>query len=556
MFMMKSCLIFLSCLLALSSALQAKNKPDSTAQFNADSAVAQNGFPVAPFGDTIFYLYEGVGPMKAQTRAAAVTKRIETLDKQGIFKTDSFRIERYESSEYVVYSDFPVLAITEADANREGMSQLDLAQKRLEQIRQSTLEYHEAFSFRSLIRRILLLALLLVIIAALVYGVNRLFRIFYSWIENRLSQKMHGMKVGAAKLSSSTQMTALILRSVKWIKVILILILVYLSLPVFISLVPASKGITDTLLAYTLTPIKDFFFGFLAFIPNLFTIAIIVVIFTLFIRLFKILAKQIKDGSIIIPGFYPDWAMSTFSIVRFVLYAFMFIVIFPYLPGSNSLVFQGVSVFLGFLISMGSAGSISNIISGIVITYMRAFQLGDRIRVGDVEGDVVEKSLLVTRIKTIKEEEISVPNSTLMNGTVKNFSKLAREQGLIIYTSVTIGYDAPWRDVHKALLHAADKTELVLKEPKPFVLQMALNDFYVEYQINAYIHNAQEMIPIYSDLRQNIQDSFNEAGIEIMSAHYMNLRDGNKVTIPGNYLPKDYERPGFKIEERKSGEQS
>jgi len=538
-------------LIFLTLSLDAKNNSDSSSRYNLDSASIEAGYPVAPYGDTLFFLYENVGPMSAKTRAGMVTKRIEVLDESGFFESDSFHVERYESNEYVVYGDIPILTVTDADAKRENMSQLDLAQKRLEEIQAATTDYHEEFSFRSLIKRMLLLALLLAVITALVYGVNRLFRFVYSFIEHRLSQKISGIKIGKATLSSSQQLTALIVRAAKWLKVILILLVVYLSLPAIIFLVPASKGITDTLLDYTLTPLKHFLNGFIDFIPNLFTIAIVVILFTVFIRIFKVIAEQIKEGTIVIPGFYPDWAMSTFSIVRFLLYAFMLVVIFPYLPGSSTPIFQGVSVFLGLLVSLGSAGSISNIISGIVITYMRSFQLGDRIRVGDVEGDVIEKSMLVTRIKTVKEEEVTIPNSTMMSGNVKNYSKLARERGLIIYTSVTIGYDAPWRDVHQALLNAANKTETILKEPKPFVLQMALNDFYVEYQINGYIHDAQKMMDIYSELRQNIQDSFNEAGIEIMSSHYTNIRDGNKTTIPENYLPKDYLKPGFKIEREK-----
>jgi small-conductance mechanosensitive channel len=549
---MRSFLILFICLFEISSVAQAKDKADTTLKFNPDSATVLHGYPVAPFGDTLFYIYEGVGPTGAKTRAFIATKRIEVLDEEGIFQADSFKIEEFESTEFAMYEDIPVMGITKKDAEREGMTQLDLAQKWLDEIRKATIDYHDEFSLRNLIKSGLLLVLLLLVILVLIYGVNRLFKLVYASIERRFAPKIR--EDGRAQRPGLPRITALLIRVAKWAKVILIIFLVYASLPAFIYLVPASEELTNTLLNYTFTPLKEFFQDFIAFIPNLFTIVVIIVIFAFFIRALRIITEQIRDGFIIITGFYPDWAMSTFSIVRFVLLAFMFIVIFPYLPGSSSPVFQGVSVFLGFLISMGSAGSVSNVISGIMITYMRAFQLGDRIRVGDVEGDVVEKSLLVTRIKTIKEEEISVPNSTLMNGTVKNFSMLARERGLIIFTSVTIGYDAPWRDVHAALLSAASKTESILAEPRPFVLQMALNDFYVEYQINGYIHNAKRMIDIYSDLRQNIQDAFFEAGIEIMSSHYMNIRDGNKTTIPKNYLPKDYEQPGFKIEQNKTGD--
>jgi small-conductance mechanosensitive channel len=226
----------------------------------------------------------------------------------------------------------------------------------------------------------------------------------------------------------------------------------------------------------------------------------------------------------------------------------MMIVIFPYLPGSESPIFKGVSVFLGFLFTFGSMGSLSNIIAGIVLTYMRLFKINDRVKIGDVTGDVIEKSLLVTRIRTVKNEIISIPNSTVMSSHTINYSSDTPDRGLILHTSVTIGYDAPWKDVHQALLTAADRTEMLLKEPKPYVLQTSLEDFYVAYQINAYTKDANKQASIYSELHKNIQDSFNEAGLEIMSPHYRAARDGNATTIPADYLDKVYKAPGFNVQ--------
>ncbi|MEO5908719.1 MAG: mechanosensitive ion channel family protein, partial [Ginsengibacter sp.] len=228
-------------------------------------------------------------------------------------------------------------------------------------------------------------------------------------------------------------------------------------------------------------------------------------------------------------------------------FAFMVVVIYPYLPGSGSPVFQGVSVFLGFLFTFGSAGSLSNIISGLILTYMRLFKIGDRVKIADVTGDVIEKSLLVTRIRTIKNEIISIPNSTVMNSHTINYSSDAPGLGLILNTTVTIGYDVPWRKMYEALIEAALRTNYVLHDPKPFVLQTGLQDFYVAYQINAYIREANRQSDIYSELHQNIQDVCNEKGIEIMSPHYTSARDGNNTTIPEEYLPGDYKAPSFNI---------
>jgi small-conductance mechanosensitive channel len=231
-------------------------------------------------------------------------------------------------------------------------------------------------------------------------------------------------------------------------------------------------------------------------------------------------------------GFHADWAMPTYSIVRFILYAFMFVLIFPYLPGSDSNIFRGVSVFLGLLISLGSSSVIANMMAGLVITYMRPFKIGDRIKIGEISGDVLEKTLLVTRIKTVKNEIVTIPNSSILTGNTTNYTVLSKAEGLIIHTTLTIGYDVPWNNVHEALIEAALKTKMILKNPKPFVLQTSLDDFYVSYQLNAFINKPVKQALIYSNLHQHIQDVFNEKGIEILSPHYRAERDGNMSTIP------------------------
>jgi small-conductance mechanosensitive channel len=210
-------------------------------------------------------------------------------------------------------------------------------------------------------------------------------------------------------------------------------------------------------------------------------------------------------------------------------------------------------VFIGVLFSLGSHSSIANVVAGLVITYMRPFIVGDRIKIGDVTGDVIEKTLLVTRLRTPKNEEVTIPNSSVLSGNTVNYSTMARTVGLIIHTTVTIGYDVPWKKMHQALLNAADRTESLQKEPKPFVLQTSLDDFYVSYQINGYTRETNRFNRIYSSLHQNIQDCCNEMGIEIMSPHYRAQRDGNNTTIPADYLPADYKAPGFNVNIENNG---
>jgi small-conductance mechanosensitive channel len=250
---------------------------------------------------------------------------------------------------------------------------------------------------------------------------------------------------------------------------------------------------------------------------------------------------EVREGRLSVHGFYPDWAEPTAKLVKILIIAAAAIVVFPYLPGSNSPAFKGISVFPGVLLSLGSTSAVAHGVAGTILTYMRAFQVGDFVRIGNDTGEVVEKTLLVARICTQKRE-------------VVNYSAEARQKGVILHTTVTIGYNAPWRKVHDLLLAAALATDDVLHDPPPFVLQTALNDFYVAYELNAYTAKPAEMLHTYSVLHQNIQDGFNEAGVEINSPHYRSLRDGNATTIPESYLPSDYRIPVFEVREVNSSQ--
>jgi small-conductance mechanosensitive channel len=347
-------------------------------------------------------------------------------------------------------------------------------------------------------------------------------------------------------LNTKRQIHALLTLS-KILKWVVILLIVYIALPILFGIFPWTKQFSQTLFGFIINPTKKIFVAVWNYLPDLVTIIIIIFFFRYLIKGIHFFKTEIEKGNLSISGFYPDWANPTFQILKVATYAFMVIVIFPYLPGSDSPVFQGVSVFLGVLFTFGSSGSLSNLVAGLVLTYMRLFKIGDRVKIGDVIGDVIEKSMLVTRIRTIKNEIISIPNSTVMNSHTINYNSDTDTNGLILHTTVTIGYDVPWKDMHLALINAANRTNLIEKEPVPFVLQTSLEDFYVSYQINAYTKEANKQALIYSDLHANIQDCCNEVGIEILSPHYRAARDGNATTIPADYLNKNYKAPGFNV---------
>jgi small-conductance mechanosensitive channel len=331
------------------------------------------------------------------------------------------------------------------------------------------------------------------------------------------------------------------------------LLLLSFYLPLVFSFFPWTRSLAARLVAYAVAPLAVLWERLLDYLPNFFYIFVIGAVTWAAVKLAKVIFAEIGRGALRISGFEAEWASFTYRIVAFLLIVGGLIVAYAYFPGTESPAFRGVSLFLGVLFSLASSSAISNVIAGIILTYTGAFRLNDRVRIGDVLGDVSERTLLVTRLKTIKNEEVSIPNSVVLNGQVTNYTALARAGGptfgLILHTTVTIGYNAPWRQVHELLMNAARATRGVLSEPAPFVLQTSLNDDHISYEWNAFTDQPAEMVNLYSELHQQIQDKFNAAGLEIMSPAFSALRDGNAMTLPSEHLPANYRAPGFKIEQ-------
>ncbi|MEM0518411.1 MULTISPECIES: mechanosensitive ion channel family protein [Aequorivita] len=515
------------------------------------------GFPVIGFfNDTLFVLYSKLGSFSPKERADIISERIKKLVNNYDFKANSLKVEDAETVKDIVWDSNIIMSISETDALWNDTSKTELAEVYREKITAAVLEYRDQTSFATLAKQIGLALLVLLVIILLIYYISKAFNWTAHKIQLQENQKIQGIKIKNYVLFDAKRQVNALLLANKLIKWFVILIAVYIALPILFGLFPWTEHFADTLFGYILNPLKNILMSFWNYLPNLITILVIIIVFRYALKGISFLKDEIAKGNLTINGFYADWAAPTYQIIRILVIAFMFIVIFPYLPGSESPIFKGVSVFLGFLFTFGSAGSLSNIIAGLVLTYMRLFTIGDRVKIGEVTGDVIEKSSLVTRVRTAKNEIISIPNSTVMNSHTINYSSDAPAKGLIIHTTVTIGYDVPWKDMYEVLIEAALRTDLVLKEPKPFVLQTSLEDFYVAYQINAYVREANKQATIYSDLHQNIQDVCNERGIEILSPHYRAARDGNATTIPSDYLPKDYVAPSFNVKTKTEDKQT
>ncbi len=518
--------------LGISFSIFSQNENTENIVANLDSTLYQNRAPVLLENEPLFYLYENLNGISPYERAALINQRLSDILTNPVYSPDSFRVVENDVQTQLFYGRKFLANITEADAAWHGKSPGQTAEDYLLDIKSrfSTLR-----AGRDLRRILIEIGLALLVVAISVFTikyVNRFFR-FLAVRLGKVDQRFGGgLKIGTYQMMDGQRLKSLLLVILNALRLVVLFVLFFITLPILLNIFPATEGIAETLFDFILNPLKSIIKSIVDFLPNLFTILVIFFVVRYLAKGVWFLATEIREDKLKINGFYPDWAVPTARIFIFLLYVFMLVLIWPYLPGSGSPVFQGVSVFLGLLISLGSSSAISNIMAGLVITYMRPFKVGDRVRIGETSGDVVAKNLLVTRVRTIKNELITVPNSVVMSQSSVNFSDSGDlKQGLILHTSVTIGYDVPWRKIHKMLEEAAQKTPLIGQIPAPFVLQKSLDDFYVNYELNAYTREPTKQAKIYSDLHQNIQDVFAENEVEIMSPHYRAEREGPS-TIP------------------------
>ena len=400
---------------------------------------------------------------------------------------------------------------------------------------------------QALFRQVLYAAIAIGAMFFCVMVAHRLLKRADARLETWRGTRIPPLKVQTFEVVSADRLTDTLHWLVRKSRLLVWLVTLYIFIPLILSFFPQTRGLASEYLGYFVAPLYRLFHGMISFIPNLIFIALVVVTVRYLVKLLRAIFREIKKGTITFAGFHQDWAEPTFKLLRVLIVILAVVLVSPFLPGFGSPAFQGISIFFGVLLSLGSTAAIANIVAGVAITYMRPFNIGDRVRIADTMGDVVEKTLLITRVRTIKNVEVTIPNSMVLGSHMINLSALAQQAGFILHTAVTIGYDAPWRKVHDLLITAARATRDLLADPAPFVLQTGLNDFAVSYELNAYTTNVKDLLPILSELHENIQDRFNEAGVEIMSPTYSALRDGNQVIIPEDYLPKTAPVKGFRI---------
>ncbi len=516
----------------------------------ASSAAEQpdSDFPVR-FADTEIFLVSSspIGSLTPENRARLIEKNIRIFADSNA-GAKSLKLITLPEGIGIGNDERMLMVVTAQDAEKSGKTGSELAQTTLARIQTAIEAYRSKQTWKTYgLGATLTLVSILGLWLALHWN-NKAFtwlRIKASGMQKSWGRGLHFKEVEVLSASRIENVMLMILKS---LRIFVMLLCWYFFLPLILSFFPETRKLGAKIFDYLITPFSTIFQTIVKYIPNLFYIFVIGVIAFYTIKLIAYVFMLIERGELKFDWFYDDWALPTYQIIRFLVIVTALISAYPYIPGSSSEAFQGVGLVLGAIISFASSSAISNIVAGIILTYTRAFRLNDRIKVGDTTGDVVEKTLLVTRIKTIKHVVVTIPNSLVMGAQIINYSTSAAEgAGVILHTSVTIGYDVPWQTVQALLIEAAIATDKLLNHPEPFVLQTSLDDFYVSYEINAYTKEPEKMAHIYSDLHQNILKKFDAAGVEIMSPHYYAVRDGNATTVPSVLATGGYAAPAFQV---------
>ena len=503
------------------------------------------GVPVKLGGETLFYVYQRIGPLTPVERAARIEKQIESLAADPFAPPLEITIAESDQGIDLMAGELIILTVTAGDAAAVDLTPQETAAKAAEIITEKVQAYRQQNTPVERAQRIFLALAILSGIFLALYVVDR----FLSRKLDRLDDVPPGKPVsGAADLLHSR----LFIRSIRLLfnlaRVVIVITVLFIVVPFILRLFPITRELAGSLIAFLNSIFSSIWGWFTEYRSDLVTILIIFAATYGLSRLVTVIFAEIGQGAIRIGSFEPEWAPFTRKIINFLLLVGAVIVAFPYIPGSDTEAFQGVTIFLGALFTLASTAAVSNIVAGVIQTYTGAFRVGDVVRIGETTGIILQKSLLTTRLRTFKQEDVSIPNSVVMSASVVNYSNMARQTGVILYTTITIGYDVPWRTVHSLMLSAAASTAGILQNPAPFVLQTSLNDFHISYQLNSYTDHPEIMTRIYSELHANIQDAFNQAGVEIMSPGFTALRDGNTIAIPAENRPADYRAPGFRIE--------
>jgi small-conductance mechanosensitive channel len=500
----------------------------------ADDAAALQTAPVEIDGSVLFRV-RGVSSFPAETRAALIRDRIIASAADPAVTIGSLHVVEAQNSTRIFAGDHAIMAVVDADAAIEQVSRAELATANLVRLGQAIAEYRAVRTPAALRRAAVRTLVAVVVLAAILAGLWVFWRAVDRLLHRRLQSRIHSVGIQSFEVMQAERIWAGLRHTLVALRTLTLLAAFVVGIGFILAQWPSTRSASRNMVSFAAAPLQLIASGFIRSLPQLVFLAVLFVTVRIALRIIRLFFEAVGRGTVTLSGFDPDWAQPTYKIVRVAVIAFGLIVAYPYIPGSESAAFKGVSLFIGIVFSLGSSSAISNIIAGYMMTYRRAFKVGDRVKIGEATGDVIEMRLQVTHLRSFKNEEIIIPNSQILSGEVVNYSSLAATRGLLLHTEVGIGYETPWRQVEGMLLEAANRTRGIGAEPRPFVLMKRLGDFAVVYELNAACRDVSAMMSLYTALHRNILDVFNEYGVQIMTPAYEGDPEQPKVVAPKDW---------------------
>lgn len=475
-------------------------------------------------GDTLLYIYASLGGDDAEHRVESASRRILQVGKSLTLSTDSMHIFEGEYTTDIMCGEVVLLRVSNLDGLWNGLSRQKLAEHYMVILTREITLLHEKYGLKAKLVEVGWATLLVAVQILLIFLTVRFIRYLRRCILENFKGRFKTLAFREYTILHFHQVQHFLLVMTRILQVLLIIIQLFISLPLLFSIFPETEIFTWHLVRYVWTPLRDIMITLVHVFPNLVKIMVVIYLVWLMLRGMRYITEEIAVGRLKIEKFYPDWAYPTYHIIRIFVIAFTLVVVWPWLPGSESGIFKGVSIFVAALFSLGSTTIIGNLISGIIITYMRPFLVGDYVRIDDREGVVIERSAFTTRLKDIKGNLITVPNNSILSQQTVNYTAAMRHgRGTIVHSEFTFTYKVPRQTIESYLLEGANRCALLLKVPEPFVLVTALDDFYTRYEINAYTQETEILYEVYSDLHKHIIDVFHEHDLDPTSSHFVKV---------------------------------
>jgi len=503
----------------------------------ADEKPAAPAMEVAPvtLDGVVLFQLRGALAFPATERAQTISNRIADFASNRAVPTSALTIKSTADRTLVLAGDQILVTLVDADAAFEGLTRDQVAEIQLRQIAKGVERFRADRAPAALWRAALASVIAALLAVALIVGVRKLIARLNAAADRHYERRIGQLKAETRKIVQVERLRATLHGLFGVVSTLTQLALILISIEFILGQWPWTRPFSAQVLSLVLDPLRDIGVAVVEAIPGLVFIGVLALLTSYVLKMARLFFAGVAEGTVVLENFDRDWAWPTYRIVRFLMIAFAVVVAYPYIPGSDSLAFKGISVFLGVLFSLGSTSLVANLIAGYALVYRRAFKIGDRVRIGEHYGDVVAMRLQVTNLRSLKNEEIVIPNSVVLNTGTINYSTQAAQRGLILHTTVGIGYETPWRQVEAMLLDAAGRTVGLLKAPPPFVLQKSLGDFCVTYELNVYSDQPQQSERLYTELHRNILDVFNEHNVQIMTPAYVADPSEPKVVARENW---------------------